>query len=115
MTDLNALLGAITKCDEELKSAHSLLADAQALVVTSEAALLKAQEAFDRAVCDARGLPYATPVRATSMRSAAVEAEVSQPGFAPPLPPPVPVGPRAVAGLPPHLAEPDDRPEGIGE
>lgn len=117
--DLNALLATIAECDKEVKSSHALLADAQVLVKQSEAHLATAQEAFDRAVCEARGVAY-TPPQGASIPACDV---ATGPYEYQPLPPPVPVGPagpRQVTGgmagpMPAHLSDPDDRPEGIGD
>lgn len=121
MTSLDTLLSNIKQCDEDLKSAHSFLAEAHELVAGATAALAKAQEEFDRAVSEARGVPYSGPHAATGAISAAPAASAPATQFAGPLPPPVPVPPRAdtgrpmaVPGLPAHLAVPDDREEEVG-
>lgn len=119
---LDTLLGTIKQCDEDVKSAHSYLGDAQALVAGAEAALLAAQHAFDRAVCEARGVAFVpgTPahIPGPGATNASPPASGATTEFAPPLPPPVPVGPRVLIPgsdhRPAHMRDDDDRPEDIG-
>ena len=118
---LDTLLADIKRCDEDVKSAHGFLAEAQQLVIGAEAALAKAQQDFDRAVADARGMPYtAAPQREIPAPGAAdASPPAVAPGthFAPPLPPPVPVGPyvTGVGGTGRgNFTDDDNRPEGVG-
>lgn len=122
MSDLNAMLARIRECDEELKSSYLLRDDAASLVVRSQEALALAQEAFDRAVCEARGVEYIGPAREQPEAPAEtdpVPAPARGQTFAPMLPPPMPVARHFDTGqgaaLPYHLATPDDREEGVGE
>ena len=119
---LDTLLAAIKQCDEDVKSAHGFMLEATEMHSLAVAALANAQEAFDRAVCEARGVAYVpgTPahIPAPVAPNASPPASGATTEFAPPLPPPVPVGPRVLIPgsdhRPAHMRDDDDRPDGIG-
>lgn len=127
MSDLNALLQKIRECDEEMKSAHNAREHAEMLYTMTRQELAEAQLAFDKAVAAARGVDWVAPAEGSRTGASAPTEAVpaanvpvrdhSTTRFAPPLPPPVPVGPHADTGRGPgygNFTNDDDRPEGIG-